>query len=1246
MEKLNRLLLALICLVGAGTFAWASVIQNSVMPMRVETISEASDGLTAEFSFIEPEPRLMGDEEDGYRLWFDMPGSVVDFDAEGPALPAFTRLIAVPDGYTVRFRIVSKTESEFEAEEVIPRDEMRRTLRRIESLPAVEVGEPGWMRYLRVAPVVIHPARYNEQEHRLYSIDRMTVEFEFVPDGEFSDYTPDPDRYWSLAFDELFRVLLLNQGVLTHIIPDGKVVRRGSYLIITDDTLMTATPAFADWKRSKGFNVVVEPMYYHGIPADEIRDYIRDAYENWDRPPEFVLLLGDENQTGIRLPSFTMENPGHPGDRSNVTDLPYVLLQGDDYFPDAFVGRISCDSPSLTDARKVLTRTLDYEQNPDDMFQENFRNATLFAGNYGDGNNRILSPVETTEWLAERLIEKGFDVERFYYRSGEDDISPGPIVESIDRGVNIVSYRGWADARGTHFPQFYRVNLEQLTNEQPLPVFTFFVCRTGDFGNDDHITCFGESAIIRGSLINPHGAIAFYGSSDLHTSTRFNNPMLAGYYTGLLYNNIRTLGPLTLRAKMEVWRGFPHQRNRGGQDNYVEFYFHCYNILGDPELNVYLDAPYQLNVTHPERLAVGESHTRFVVRAERGDPIRGALVNLKKGDETEISMLTDHLGVALIPVNLNTPGELEITVLAHQATPYQAVIPVENAGQMVGLADVIVNNQFGDDRLVTGSPMEISIALRNTGNQPASSVTGVLSSSLAGVAIGEIIVHFGDIAAGETAAGGSAFPVSIEPRVAYGTYVPFELSIADGGGNHYQALFRLPAVSAALQYNEYAFTNGVINPGDTDNLVMNVTNYGPIDLSGVRAELHCFDEAVEVLDAEAVFGDIPSREMRDCSGDPFRIRVQDQAANGRNVALRTLFYDNQDRMVGRIFFDITVGELDSSDPQGPDAYGYYAYDNTDDERYSPKPTYDWIELDPDHGGENADHHPLEDDASFVMDLPFTFCYYGMDFESITICSNGWFSFEETWMWNFRNWSLPSPLGPHTLVAPYWEDLVGQSVDQGRAPLDIFTWFDEDENRFVIEWSRVVARTSVGDVNETFEAILYNPAVYNTPTGDGEIVFQYLEAELVDRNEGNYATVGIEDWNHFRGLQVTFAGEYAIAAEPLGPERAIKITTIPPDPYQGISKGIDSVPTEFSLDEPYPNPFNSQTRLSFSLPCTGPVKLTLWSVNGRLLRTLSHDHFNAGKHSITLVAGDLPSGLYLVKLDNSREILQHKVLLIR
>ncbi|MBM3328118.1 MAG: T9SS type A sorting domain-containing protein [Calditrichaeota bacterium] len=1221
--------------------------------ISVQVVREGPAGLTTQMRFAAPEIAI-ADPDGEPRLRVDLGGALPDFESDGPALPVIFRLIAVPDGYETRAEVRIVRERSIDVEPILARDRAgERELRDAGPQPMVEVGEAGWMRWLRVAPVVIRPVRYDAGSRTLQAAEEIAVDFEFVPTRPSGVATPDPACLWSPTFDELFRVLLLNPGSLPGIMPGGNPVHRGSYIIITNRSLSAATIEFAKWKRKKGFDVVVNPMYYPGITADEIRNYIQDAYDRWERPPEVVLLLGDVNAPSMSMPSYSIRHPDRNQQEVDVTDLPYSLMTGDDYYPDLFVGRVSVDSLSTSEATIYFSRIVAHETIAHTFPQAAFKRATLFAGNFGDGGRRVLSPVETCEWLGSRLRERGWNVQDFYFRRAGDDVNPGPIVESINRGVNIVAYRGWADARGTHYPQFYKVNLDQLDNGPLLPIFTFFVCNTGDFGSNETNPCFGEYAITRGTRRRPAAALSFFGPSDLHTNTRFNNPLLGGYYSGLLNNDIRTMGALVLRGKFEIWRNNPNYRHRGWPENYVEFYYSVYNILGDPDVAYYLDAPRPLQVVHSQSYNVGQTEGRFIVRRADGSPVKGALLTLLKTGETDLSVLTDDNGLALAPLKLTSPDSLHISAIAHQATPYMASVPVVNAARMVGLESITVRNRLGGDGLTTGEPVELMMTLRNFGSEAASGVTATLQDGT-DIEVMSATAAFGDIAPGATAGGGSPFRLSVAPHVWPGSQVIFRLIVSDGAGNDYPLLIRIPAAGPQLEYAGHRFEDAqYLLPGTTRNLIVSIANKGHQAISGLHGRMHSHDGAVDFVNDRGNFGDVAFGEIIDSSPLPFRITAREGAQHGRVVQLRLELFDSDDQLRGLVFFNITLGNLEPTDPMGPDAYGYYVYDDTD-RAYEPAPRYDWIELDPAFGGSGATLHKLTDDSTTGLRLPFAFRYYGRNYDSVWVCSNGWISFAVKKMdseFDFTNHPIPSPLGPRSMVAPYWEDLVGDTIAGGggrRDSIRVFVRHDANGGRFIIEWSRAIARASQNVQHpQTFEVILYDPARHQTRTGDGAILFQYNQASVVDQGfDGTYVTVGFQDYNHMRGIGLTFAARYAPGSDSLRAGRAIKITTDLPDGFLAVPVGPAIQPLQFALDEPFPNPFNARVTISYGLATFGDVHLALYDLQGRLVRELANGRQPAGRHSLILDGSDLATGLYLLRLESGGERLQRKLTLVK
>ncbi len=77
---------------------------------------------------------------------------------------------------------------------------------------------------------------------------------------------------------------------------------------------------------------------------------------------------------------------------------------------------------------------------------------------------------------------------------------------------------------------------------------------------------------------------------------------------------------------------------------------------------------------------------------------------------------------------------------------------------------------------------------------------------------------------------------------------------------------------------------------------------------------------------------------------------------------------------------------------------------------------------------------------------------------------------------------------------------------------------------------------------------------------------------------------------------------------------------------------DGVPRSFSLHQNYPNPFNPSTTISFDLPQSAPVSLSVYNLLGQRVALLVDGQvLAAGRQTVSFDAGDLPSGVYLYTL---------------
>lgn len=71
---------------------------------------------------------------------------------------------------------------------------------------------------------------------------------------------------------------------------------------------------------------------------------------------------------------------------------------------------------------------------------------------------------------------------------------------------------------------------------------------------------------------------------------------------------------------------------------------------------------------------------------------------------------------------------------------------------------------------------------------------------------------------------------------------------------------------------------------------------------------------------------------------------------------------------------------------------------------------------------------------------------------------------------------------------------------------------------------------------------------------------------------------------------------------------------------------------FNLEQNYPNPFNPSTVITFTLPQSANVKLTVFNSLGQIVRTIVDAYHDAGKYRLTFNGSGLSTGLYFYRLD--------------
>ena len=98
--------------------------------------------------------------------------------------------------------------------------------------------------------------------------------------------------------------------------------------------------------------------------------------------------------------------------------------------------------------------------------------------------------------------------------------------------------------------------------------------------------------------------------------------------------------------------------------------------------------------------------------------------------------------------------------------------------------------------------------------------------------------------------------------------------------------------------------------------------------------------------------------------------------------------------------------------------------------------------------------------------------------------------------------------------------------------------------------------------------------------------------------------------------------------------------------KAADNSIQGTPSEFSLSQNFPNPFNPATNINYSIPSAGYVQLKVYDILGREVAALVNGNRQAGNYQVTFDGSKLASGLYIYKLTSGNYIETKKMLMIK
>ncbi len=474
------------------------------------------------------------------------------------------------------------------------------------------------------------------------------------------------------------------------------------------DIIVLSTPMFKEpldelvkWQRQKGYEVLVDTR--DNWDSLTIKTVVKSFYDNNDQPG-YMLIFGDHDDVPGYGPC------GMPSvDTSLISDIPYVIVGSDKYFPAMASGRISVSNNE--EAWNVVNKILRYEKNPID--DPTFYNTFLMAAAFQDLNDDSYADrrfAETINDMYHYVIDSvnlGYTAERVFQTYYGNNVSTEPtfwnntefsfgepipedlkkpnfpwdgdsldIIREINEGKHIVAHRDHGNRRLWGHPRFDTANISQLENGEKTPIVFSVNCQTGQFKVED---CFAEKfhnkvdgavgvvAAATNSISGGNDAFV-YGLFDaiwpnpgiVMTSPKVENPKVEDH------EPIYTIGDVILHG---------HLRAKASWGNFTKQYL-LFHWFGDPTMEIRTGNPKTIDVSYSYSIEPGA--TEFTISSLN---ISEGIVTLYSKNKDKIvgkgeaSSSRTTISLSEAAVDKDT---LTHTITNHNYRPIHIDLPVTN----------------------------------------------------------------------------------------------------------------------------------------------------------------------------------------------------------------------------------------------------------------------------------------------------------------------------------------------------------------------------------------------------------------------------------------------------------------------------------------------------------------------------------------------------------------------------------------
>lgn len=918
MKKLNYFILtASIMLLSIAGNAQTFKVENSTRSNLELSLTIDNFGLQSD---------RQGDIE-GQTIVMD--GIFLPNQAGTPNLPVVSRYVAIPRGATVNVNVTNQVTETLQNVDLMPAPELpldddKTPMRYFRDeqvyqtdafFPAQPIitSEPMKIRDVDVVILSVTPFQYNPVSKELVVTHQLNLEVSF--DGGDGTFGGDP-RYRSTAWEHIIRDMVINENALPAF-DYQKFIKEAvardadgcEYLIITPDNeeFVQLADTIKKFRTEQGILTEVVTVTECGGNTDSaIRNYIINAYNNWEIPVSAVLILGDHNSDGTQgIVSHTMNNhPGGAGYNPYISDNRYADT-GNDHLPDVVVGRIT--GRDYEELYHMINKDLQYERfpytNPDfydhPITAMGYQRERWFQlcsevvhgffeyelGKHPVRINAIYEGTPGSTWSSATFTSS---VVSYFGPNGLGYIPSNmshltdwdgnwqDINNSINSGAFLIQHRDHGSEELWGEPRYNVSNINHLAN----PNLTFVMsnnCLTGRFNYGGvNGTCFAEA-------FHRHQ----YGALGLIAATQVSYSFLNDVYVWGVYDNMWPDFMPTAGTNHPTDFVLPAYGNVAGkyylqQSNWIEWgdgreiTYDLFHHHGDVYMNLYTEMPQNIEVSMIPVTTQGD--TQFELTATEGATIcitsNGTIAALTTatGQPQTIEITPQIVG-----------NEVLLTITKQNYYRYSRQINVmPNEGPYLILDNFTFNDNNNNNQIDFNEEATLNVALHNVGFADISNVTTSLTSNSPYVIINSGSTTYENIGINQIVNKNNAFSIKITDDVPDQTKINFTLTMSNGTHSFTDSFF---IIANAPVFKVAGYTikdaNGNVTDrlyrGETSQITFTIDNQGHSNSNGI---LHTYSTNAYFVDYQNPTINSDGIDANGSQDVTFIIIIKDYAPDG------------------------------------------------------------------------------------------------------------------------------------------------------------------------------------------------------------------------------------------------------------------------------------------------------------------------------------------------------------------------------